>query len=129
MRTTQNKRTLNDVLRYIKTYSHDSVLDKSMMAIAKATGYSNATIHRALKTLEQEGMIQILQTKSQRKPNKIYYLGPDEDDVGDLMQRADLALAKLHDATDEVNEVMQQLRETLHLVQPNTVDEPYIQIQ
>lgn len=101
-------------------------MKKSMMNIAEATGYSNATVHRALKALEIQGMIQIIETKSQRKPNTIYYIGPDDDDVSSLLTRAEIALANLSEATEEVFDVMTQLKETIHLIQP---DEQYIQIQ
>jgi DNA-binding IclR family transcriptional regulator len=125
MKLTQNKRTISDVLRYIKSHNEEGILKESMMTIASATGYSNATIHRTLKALEQEHMIHIKETKSHRKPNIIYYLGPDDEEVTDLLYRADMALANLSKATTEVSDVMSQLRETMSLLQPN---EEYIHI-
>lgn len=125
MRLTQNKRTLTDVLRYIKSHNENGVLKESMMTIANATGYSNATIHRTLKSLEQDGLIHIKETKSHRKPNIIFYIGPDDEEVTDLLHRADVALANLSKATDEVNDVMSRLRETMSLMQSN---EEYIQV-
>lgn len=125
MRITQNERTLHDVLRYIKTRSNDGILKQSMMKMGKEMGYSNATVHRSLKALESRGMIQVIETRSPRKPNTICYIGPDEDDVSDLLHRADVALADLFKATDQVTDVMAQLRETIGLLQPN---EPYMHI-
>jgi DNA-binding MurR/RpiR family transcriptional regulator len=125
MRLTQNKRTLSDVLRYIKAHNIDGILKESMMTIANSTGYSNATIHRAIKTLELEGMIHIKESKAHRKPNTIYYIGPDDNDLDNLLHRADVAMANFSRAYREVDDVMNELKETIGLLQPN---EPYIQI-
>lgn len=126
MRLTQNERTLNDILRYIKANSRDGFLKESMVKIGERTGYSNATVHRSIKALERKGMIQIIETKSARTPNTICYIGPNKQDISDLLHRADAALATLFQATEQVQDVMIEMRETMQLVQ---MDESYIQLQ
>ncbi|MNO70508.1 IclR helix-turn-helix domain protein [compost metagenome] len=125
MRKTQNKRTLHDISQYIKVANRDGVLKESMMTIASRTGYSNATVHRALQTLEERGIIRIVLSQSAKEPTTIYYQGPSNDDVADLLQRATYAMTELSRATQNVEEVMMDLRHHMSLMETNR---PHIQV-
>lgn len=116
MKQTQNRRTLNDVARYIQMINQDGVIKKSMMEMAKEIGYSNATIHRSIQRLQEEGMIQVVPSKSQREPNTIVYLGPHSDDLSQLVKQAHTAVYNLNQASLEVGQVMSQLQETVMLL-------------
>ncbi len=117
MKTTQNKRTLNDILRYIKLHSKGDMLRESMMSIAQNTGYSNATVHRAIQQLQIEGLIQVIPTKSPRKPNSICYIGPDQEEVSTLLEKANVAIGNLYQASNEVRDIMIQLHDTISLLE------------
>lgn len=117
MRKTQNKRTLHDISHYIKVANRDGVLRESMMSIASHTGYSNATVHRALQTLEERGLIRIVLPQSAKEPTTIYYQGPSNDDTADLLQRATYAMTELSRATQTVEEVMMDIRNHMALLE------------
>lgn len=116
MRKTQNKRTLQDILHYIKVAQRDGILKESMMSIARHTGYSNATVHRALQTLDEQGHIRIIPPENPREPTTIEYIGPGTDEVADLLQRATYAMDELSKATKNIEEVMVDLRQTIMLL-------------
>lgn len=116
MRKTQNKRTLQDILHYIKVAQRNGVLKESMMSIAKRTGYSNATVHRALQTLDEQGHIRIIPPENPKEPTTIEYIGFGSDEVSDLLQRATYAMDELSKATKHVEEVMVDLRQTVLLL-------------
>lgn len=127
VKQTQNRRTINDIARYIKTVNQNGILKRSMMDMAKDTGYSNATVHRSIQQLESEGLIQIIPTKSKRKPNTIIYLGPNIDDVDHLLQKAHTAVYNLHQATSEIDSIMSQIQQSITLL--DTTSSEYIHIQ
>jgi len=116
MRKTNNKRTLNDVSKYIQIASTEGVLKESMMSIANHTGYSNATIHRALQALEEQGILRVVISNSAKEPATIYYRGPDVDETSELLQRAATAMSELSKATQQVENVMTDLRMHMSLV-------------
>lgn len=118
----QNKQTVRDILRYIKLHSKDDVLSESMMSIGKRTGYSNATVHRTLKHLEKEGYVQIIETKHHKKPNKIFYIGPDHEDVSTIQDKVQLAINDLQSATENATRVMMELKEIMTLMGDNEQD-------
>lgn len=123
----QNRRTINDIARYIKSASLNGILKRSMMDMAKDTGYSNATIHRSIRQLESEGIIQVIPTKSKRKPNTLIYLGPSVDDVDSLLQQAHTAVHNLHQVTSEIDFIMSQIQQSITLL--DTTSSDYIHIQ
>lgn len=116
-RRTKNPRTLNDVLTYIQLKLKDRTLEESMHAIARGTGYSSATVHRALLRLEDEGIIKVKIGINQSRPTVIEYVGelPDviekPDQKTELFRQAQTALDQLDEATRNVYGVMSQLRE------------------
>lgn len=115
MRMTNNKRTLHDILRYIKWNHLGGKLQESVMSIGEKTGYSNATVHRAIKTLVEQGKVQIQETSSQSQPNVILYTGNDEEELPNLIEKAELAIANLERASQEVQTVLIQLRQNVQL--------------
>lgn len=126
MNLTQNSQTIKTILRYIKYTSQSGILKKSMMNIAKETGLSNATIHRSIKKLEEDGMIQVIPSRHKKRPNTIVYLGPTYNEVEVLIQKANAAAIKLTEASNEVNHVLMELQETVLLLDES--DKDYIQI-
>lgn len=105
----------------------DGILKRSMMDMANDTGYSNATIYRSIQQLESEGIVQVIPTKSKRKPNTIIYLGPSVDDVDSLLQQAHTAVYNLNQATSEVSSIMAQIQQSITLLDSTSSD--YIHIQ
>lgn len=120
MRKTNNKRTLYDITKYIQVASQEGVLQESMMSIAGHTGYSNATVHRALQTLEEQGVVRVVISNSAKEPATIYYHGPDSDETSELLQRATYAMSELSKATQQVESVMNDLRMHMSLVDRQT---------
>lgn len=116
-RRTRNHRTLHDVLTYIQVKQKDRILEESMNQIARGTGYSNATIHRALLSLEDQGWIRVQSGINQNRPSIIHYVGelPDlienPDEKTELIRQAQVALDQLDQATRNVYGVISQLRE------------------
>jgi DNA-binding MarR family transcriptional regulator len=106
-------RTLNDILRYIQIKNVDGRLQESLSTIAKRTGYSHVTIHRGLKQLEEQGLIRVIQAPSQNLPNTIEYLGDKEHPVANLLKEAEMAIDLLDKATQNMNDVLYRLRETV----------------
>lgn len=117
MRKTQNKRTLHDILYYIKSKAQDGILKDSINVIAGATGYSNATVHRALQALSESGMIEVIRGKTHREGQVIRYFGPKGDDINELLVKAQVAIDQLDKATDNVKGVMFQLRSMMALAE------------
>ena len=115
MRMTNNKRTLHDILRYIKWNQHGGRLQESVMSIGEKTGYSNATVHRAIKALADQGKIQIQETHSQSEPNVILYNGQNESEVTNLVEKAELAMANFEQAAQQVQLVLNELRQSVQL--------------
>lgn len=113
MKIPQYRRTLNEILRYLKRVQKDGLIKKSMMQMAKETGYSNATIHRSIKTLEKEGYIQIIPSKNPKKPNTIIYLGPSEEEMENLLEKANYAVQNLIQASNEVQEILRMIENTV----------------
>lgn len=116
MTNVPNKRTLTDILLYIKKASDGGILKESMMTMAVATGYSNATIHRAVKSLEADGFISVIPRKAPRHPNTIVYIGPDTDDVDYLLKQAHDAMTNLTNASSEVKIVVSRMQEFIALL-------------
>lgn len=116
MNIPQNKRTQHDILRFLKTSQMNGVIKKSMMDIAKDTGYSNATIHRSIKALEKDGYIQVIPAKSARKPNTIVYIGPADDEVESILSRANIAVRNLIKASNEVQNILKEIEQTIPLI-------------
>lgn len=97
------KRTESDVVEYIKNHSKDGKLTESLMDIAEGLGYSNATIHRVLKSLEEHGVVEIIPSDKPTKPNTIVYNGPIKE-ATDVVSQGKMLLAKLTALTEEVTE-------------------------
>lgn len=127
MKNIPNKRTLMDIQRYIKMASSDGILKMSMMDIAKATDYSNATVHRSIKALEADGLIQVIPRKAPRHPNTIVYIGPDNDEVDQLLRQAHVAITNLSNASSEVNNVVTKLQDVIALL--DVPNQQYIEFQ
>lgn len=116
MRKTQNKRTVQDILHYIKVRQQDGRLQESMMTIAKGVGYSNATVHRALQSLSEQGMVQLIPSDNQGVPQTIYYMGPTNNDLADLLHEAEQVVDHLDRLAGEARSVMNRLRSAVALV-------------
>lgn len=115
MRMTNNKRTLHDILRYIKWNHLGGKLQESVASIGEKTGYSNATVHRAIKMLEQKGLVQIQETSSQSEPNVILYTGNDNEEMPSLIDKAEVAIANFQQASNELQAILNQLRQNVQL--------------
>lgn len=122
MKAIPNKRTTQDILHYIKMHASEGKLKESMMTIAEGTGYSNATVHRSIRSLQEKGWIQVIPSKKHRMPNIIYYLGPEVDEVYDIIERAEIAVRQLHEAHQEAESVIKDMKEIVRLSLPEEQD-------
>lgn len=78
------ERTQKEIMDYIRIHSKDGKLTKSLIDIAEDIGYSNATIHRALKALEEKGLIEINTSDKPTEPNTIIYKG-DKNEIDEIL--------------------------------------------
>lgn len=100
-----SKRTQRDIIDYIRTHIEDGKLTKSLLDIAKDIGYSNATIHRALNALSEQGLIDIRQAPQVSLPNTIIYKGDDPKD------QIDQLLTKGAELTESVRKLEKEISE------------------
>lgn len=111
------QRTQEDVIDYIKSHASDGKLQESLMDIAESLGYSNATIHRTLKSLEEQGVIEVLPPDKPTKPNTIIYNGPITvtDDIfrqgAELMNEVEKLSARVSEYVREAQRVLAALKE------------------
>ncbi len=129
MQTLQKKQTLLRILRYIKTHARNNILRESMASIATQTGVSNATVHRALKQLEAQEMIQIIPSKSRRKPYTICYIGPNEEEMCSVVEKARVAVEHLRRASSEVHNILEELEDSIALYDDMIASHDYIELQ
>lgn len=115
----KRKSTQDVVADYIKMYSDKGVLTKSLMDIAEDLGYSNATIHRAIKQMEKDGLVEIIPSDTPRKPNTIVYQGEIKEAV-DILQKGELLLRRMHlliadveQYVDEASRIIEYHAETI----------------
>lgn len=102
------KRTQDDVVDYIKNHSStDGKLTESLMDIANQLGYSNATIHRTLKNLEKDGIVDIIPSEHPTKPNTIVYQGTIQQ-ADDIIARGVHLMSELEKLTKNVHEYIQE---------------------
>lgn len=102
------ERTQKEIMDYIRIHSKDGKLTQSLLDIAEQIGYSNATIHRALKSLEEKGMIEISAPEKPTEPNTIIYKG-EKNDIDELLSQG----VKL---SDELQNISERLQEYIHEV-------------
>lgn len=113
------KRTEAEVVEFIKNHSEDGKLTKSLMDIAEHVGYSNATVHRVLKSLEENGVVEIIPAEKPTEPNTIMYKGPIKE-ANDVVAQGRALLTQLRGYADDVadyieesNRIILKLREEL----------------
>jgi predicted ArsR family transcriptional regulator len=111
------KRTQDDVIEYIKNHaSEEGKLQQSLMDIAGQLGYSNATIHRVLKSLEEQGIIEVQAPEKPTQPNTIIFNGPieTEHDIlahgAQLMNEVEVLAAKVQDYVRESHRIIENLK-------------------
>lgn len=115
----KRKTTQDVVIDYIKTYAENGVLTESLMDIAENLGYSNATIHRALKALEEENLVSIVPAESPRKPNTIIYRGNHKESE-DILLEGERLVRRLRELMMDVENYM---AEASRIIQHRTEQE------
>lgn len=103
------ERTQKDIVNYIKMHSQDGKLTKSLFDIAKDLGYSNATIHRALKALQQKGLIEIKEAPKPTSPNTILYKG-SVNHTDDLLHRGVELIEKVEELQKELHDYLFEIK-------------------
>lgn len=103
----KRKMTQDIVVDYLKTFSQNGKLKESLIDIADKLGYSNATIHRTLKRLEEDGLVKIIPSEAPREPNTIVYLGEIKE-AQDIVLQGEQLMAKLQSLTQEVEEYLKE---------------------
>lgn len=105
-----SKRTQADIEDYIKLNSKDGELTRSLMDIGEELGYSNATVQRALKTLEAQGLIEVTPSKRQYEPNTIFYKGT-KTEIDALLQEGVQLVKEIEDVMEQVQSISLRLNE------------------
>lgn len=103
------ERTQKDIANYIKMHSQDGKLTKSIFEIAKDLGYSNATIHRALKALQEKGLVEIKQAPKPTTPNTILYKG-SVNPTDDLLHRGVELIEKVEELQRELHDYLFEIK-------------------
>ena len=103
------ERTQKDIANYIKMHSKDGKLTKSIFEIAKDLGYSNATIHRALKALQEKGLVEIKQAPKPTTPNTILYKG-SINQIDDLLHRGVELIKKTEELQKELHDYLFEIK-------------------
>lgn len=103
----KRKTTQDVVLDYIRMYAQKGELTESLMDIADNLGYSNATIHRSLKALEEADIITIVPADSPRKPNTIIYKGSTKE-THDILLEGEVLLRRLRELTEDIEAYIQE---------------------
>lgn len=113
------ERTQKEIMDYIRIHSKDGKLTKSLLDIAEDIGYSNTTIHRALKALEEKGLIEINTPDKPTEPNTIIYKG-DKNEIDEILaQGAKLSEEiktlgkKVDEYVNEMNWLIRKLQKEL----------------
>jgi DNA-binding PadR family transcriptional regulator len=101
------ERTQKEIIDYIRTHSKDGKLTKSLLDIGKDMGYSNATIHRALHALEDNGVIEIAQSNKPTEPNTILYKG-SHNDVDELLAKGVQLSEDVENLGNRVNDFLSE---------------------
>lgn len=105
-------KTKEDVIAYIREHAKDGKLTASLVEIAGQLGYSNATVFRALRALEEQGIVKIIPADKPTKPNTIVWRGFADSD--ELVQRG----RELAERLEEVAQMLSALaRDFAHYVQ------------
>lgn len=102
------KRTQKEIVDYIRTHSKDGKLTKSLLDIAKDIGYSNATIHRGLHALQENGVIEIATAEKPTEPNTILYKG-SQNEIDDLLTKGVQLAEQVEVLGKNVNEFLTEL--------------------
>lgn len=126
-------RTQKDIVDYIRTHSKDGKLTKSLLAIAKDIGYSNATIHRTLQSLQEKGVIEITPSEKPTEPNTILYKGSEQNEIDEFLAKG-VQLSeeveglgnRIHDFLQEANLLMRKLHQQ---VEENSLDNRILHTQ
>jgi len=119
--STVSHRTQKDVVKFIQQHSREGKLQMSLVEIGDSTGYSNATIYRALKRLEEVGIIKIVSADKPTEPNTIIYQGSSADTTSstanatvemsqDIMEIAKRLLGECKEVDDRMHMLEQDVK-------------------
>lgn len=111
--STVSHRTQKDVARFIQQHSQSGKLQMSLVEIGENTGYSNATIYRTLKKLEESGIIKVVSSDVPTKPNTILYEGADtglaHESIERITQTSHGILITIKNLLDECREATERV--------------------
>ncbi len=107
MKHTNNKRILADVASYIRMNMTNRQIHESMASIGRKLGYSNASIHRALVTLEERKLVRMTRPEIRNQPCVIEYIGTAESEVDQLFQRMFRAMEDMQEVAAELQHLFQ----------------------
>jgi predicted ArsR family transcriptional regulator len=122
--STVRKRTQEDVVEYIKSHAQDGKLSESLMDIAERLGYSNATIHRVLKSLEKQGLVRIIPSGVPTKPNTIVFQG-EIDKTHDVIKEGHRLVHLLEQVVLEAQEYVKETSKMIAKLQEKHGDQDF----
>lgn len=96
------------LLNYIRRNAVNGTLQRSMADIAKDIGVTNATVHRSLRKLEKEGLIEVVPSDNPRLPCTIVYKGEEESTANDIAKET---IEKLDTLLNTCRMIVKQSRE------------------
>jgi DNA-binding MurR/RpiR family transcriptional regulator len=126
------ERTQKEIMDYIRTHSRDGKLTKSLLDIAEQIGYSNATVHRALKALEDKGLVEIKASNRPTEPNTIIFKGklnPVDEVISKGVQISTQMQELVQDFKDYINETNQIIHKLTATIESNITPNQIVSIQ
>lgn len=110
----ENIRKVEDYLRAVTL--EKGVVSASMVAIARDTGMSSATVHRAIRVLKDRGLVSVIPTKRPGFPQSMTYLpagtcATDDDALSVKLDKIRMALLELEVEIGKVSDENRALHE------------------
>lgn len=102
--------TQKQIADYIKIHSKDGVLSQPLVEIGKMLGYSNATVHRGIKALQEQGLIEVTRSEKRTEPSVIFYKGT-KTDVDEMIAQGVQLVKEVEDLSGRLLQFLETAKE------------------
>jgi hypothetical protein len=127
-----SERTQKEIMDYIRIHSMNGKLTKSLLDIAKDIGYSNATVHRALRILQNNGDIEVIPHAKPTEANTIIYKG-SVNEMDEFLAKGVKLAEDMSNLGEQMNDFMQEaswfIRKLHHAAEKNSLQGEVVQVQ